>query len=92
MCTHTHAQAYICVCVLQVYLSIQGCSYFTGSILYMRHLLHVCPARERDPSSVALPEVCSFLTGLTQYGKFFLTINEGIRTKDVILCTHCKAL
>ena len=31
--------------------------WFCCSVMYIRHLLHVCPPWERDPSSVALPEV-----------------------------------
>ena len=44
------------------------------SVLYMQHLLHVCPSWERDPSSVATPEVSSFFFLCEKrFPLFFLT-------------------
>ena len=74
-----------------------GTIYLCWLLLYMQHLLTVCPSWERDPSSVAPPQV-SFIffspllkVCLTQYGRFFLNWIEGLRTEDVVLCTNCKA-
>ena len=50
-------------------------------------LLHVCPSWERDPSSVALPEVFPSFFFFSQYS----TGIEGLRTEDAIHCTDCKA-
>ncbi len=59
------------------------------SVLYTRHLLHVCLSWERDPSSVALPEVSSifFLSK-----EFILVRIERLRTEDVVRFTDCKDL
>ena len=59
----------------------------------MQHIMHVCQSWERDPSSVALPEVSSIFFPhkqcfCFQYGKSFLTWIKGLRTEDVF---HCKA-
>jgi hypothetical protein len=60
--------------------------------IYTRHLLHVCPSWERDPSSVALPEVSPIffplkLWGFSFFWKFFLVRCEGLRTEGVVLST-----
>ena len=45
---------------------------FCCSVLYQRHLLHVCPSWERDASPVALPEVSSiFIFSLLKAFTFF---------------------
>ena len=60
---------------------------FCCSVLHMRHLLHVSPSWQRDPSSAALPEVfCSvffssvikFVCFFHPHGKFFLPRINGM--------------
>ena len=61
-----------CLCVR--YSVNENWNWNVISVLYKRHLLHVCPFWERDPSSGALSEVCSIFFPVTkvffQYGKF----------------------
>ena len=102
--THTHAQAYICVCVFRFTSSSKVAVGEILSLVILRvpfcmwsiYYMSVRPGRGIPPLWLFLRFLPSlflgFLTGLTQYGKFLLTRNEGLRTKDVVLCTHCKAL
>lgn len=59
---------------LYIFLLIYIVIFPPWSILYTWHLLHVCRSRERYPSSVALPEVFSFLLPLK--GEFFPSPNR----------------
>ncbi len=47
-------------CNFVIIICIYCFGFFWWSILYKQHLLHVCLSWERDPSSVALPEVSIF--------------------------------
>ena len=66
------------------------------SSIYTRHLLHVCPSWERDPSSVALPEV-SPMFPFKLWG-FSLEVfpctmwgskDRGCHIVILIFCTNC---
>ena len=53
---HTHTHIVICI----IYSVSATCKlWFCCYVLYMRHLLHVCPSWERDLSSAAPPDVSS---------------------------------
>ena len=84
----------------QIFLSIQllNCDFAVFSV----HVTSIaCMSWERDPFSVALPEVSSiffflnffFLSTYQKYlhSKFVLTEIEGLRTDNVIHCADCKA-
>ena len=84
---------YIIICV-RLSVSATCKLWFCCPVLYMQHLKHVCPSRERDRSSVALCEISSIFSLLfngREQGKFFLSQFKGLMFKDVVHCTDCKA-
>ena len=63
------------------------------SVQHKHHLLHVCPyaALLEDPSIFFSPFYRILRFFLSQYGKFFLTWIDSLRTAGIVHCTYFKA-